>query len=179
MCCGFQWVRQKEVKLVEQKHQWKPLIVQQKYIQHKVWKQWLNKVHVAICRCISPDRLAFSEPSQQSYSDRNPNCNKRWRCRQYSGTPLLRPPTKSNKSGLKTKGGLVLAQELTCMEIWREMCLKRWSSKRGGLSSGWSLIKVVSHQGGLSRWSLIRVVSHQGGFSRWSLISMVFHQGGL
>ena len=35
-----------------------------------------------------------------------------------------------------------------------------------GLSSGWSVIRVVSHQGGLSSgWSVIRMVSHQDGLS--------------
>ena len=54
-------------------------------------------------------------------------------------------------------------------------------SHQGGLSSGWSLVKVVSHQGGLlSRWSLIKVVSCQGGLSSgWSPIRVVSHQGGL
>ena len=75
---------------------------------------------------------------------------------------------------------------------------------QGGLSSRWSLIKVVSqgvdshqgglsvmvfHQGGLSSgWSFIRVVSvvifikvvsQQGGLIRWSSIRVVCPQGGL
>ena len=59
---------------------------------------------------------------------------------------------------------------------------------RRSLSSGWSFIRVVSHQGlsrrslssgwSLIRWSLMRVVSHQGLSSRRSLIK-VSHQGGL
>ena len=73
--------------------------------------------------------------------------------------------------------------------------------KEGGLSPGWpfirlvsaewSLIRVVSHQGGISsrwsiiRWSVIRVVSHQVGLSSgwsfimWSVTRLVFQQGGL
>ena len=55
------------------------------------------------------------------------------------------------------------------------------------MSSGWSLIRVASHQGGKSaglslwsRWYVIRVVSHQGKkWSGWSLIRAVCHQGGL
>ena len=39
-------------------------------------------------------------------------------------------------------------------------------SRHGGLSSGWSLVKVVSNQGALSSgWSVMRVVPHQGGLS--------------
>ena len=46
---------------------------------------------------------------------------------------------------------------------------------RGGFTSGWSLIRVVFHQG-----SVIRVVPHQSGLSSgWSYIRVVFHQGGL
>ena len=57
-------------------------------------------------------------------------------------------------------------------------------SHHGGLSSWWSLIRVVSHYVGLSVWSLIMVVSHYGGLSSvvssgWSLITVVSHQGGL
>ena len=62
------------------------------------------------------------------------------------------------------------------------------------LSSGWSLIRVVFHQLGFhlafwavsyqdglsSVWSVIRVVCHQGGLSSaWSVIRVVCHQGGL
>ena len=52
---------------------------------------------------------------------------------------------------------------------------------QGGLSSGWSLIRVVSHQDDLSSgWSLTWMVFHQGGLSAgWSFIWVVFHQGGL
>ena len=47
-----------------------------------------------------------------------------------------------------------------------------WSLTRV-LSSGWSLIRVVSHQGGLTR-----VVSYQGGLSSgWSLTKVVSHEG--
>ena len=77
-------------------------------------------------------------------------------------------------------------------------------SHQGGLSSGWSLIRVVSQQGALSSgcsqqgglssvwyllgWSLsgwsftrlVRVVFHQGGLSSgWSLGRVVSRQGGL
>ena len=54
-------------------------------------------------------------------------------------------------------------------------------SHQGGLSSGQSFIRVVSHQGGLSSgWFLIRVASHQGGLkSGRPLIRVVSHQGGL
>ena len=54
-------------------------------------------------------------------------------------------------------------------------------SLRGDLSSGWSLVRVVFHQGGRSwEWSLIRVVFYQGGLSwKWSLIRVVFYQGSL
>ena len=50
----------------------------------------------------------------------------------------------------------------------------------GGFSSGWSLIIVASHWGGPSSgWSLIRVVSHHCGLSLlWPLIRVVPHQGG-
>ena len=42
-------------------------------------------------------------------------------------------------------------------------------SHKGGLSEGWSLIKVVCQRGGL-----IKVVSHKGGLSEgWSLIKVV------
>ena len=45
----------------------------------------------------------------------------------------------------------------------------RWSVIRGGLSSGLSVIRVVCHQGGL--WSVIRVVCHQDGLSSgWSVV---------
>ena len=74
------------------------------------------------------------------------------------------------------QGGLSLGWPLTVV------------SHQVGLSSGWSLT-VVSHecglssrwfsyqgsQGGFLLWSLMRVVSHQGG----SLIRVVSHQGGL
>ena len=66
---------------------------------------------------------------------------------------------------------------------------------QGGLSSGWSIIRVVSHHGGLSSgWSLIWVVSHLGSFhqvvahqcglqdglsSGWSVVWVVFHEDGL
>ena len=61
---------------------------------------------------------------------------------------------------------------------------------RGGLSSGWSFIRVVLsgwfftmmvfHQCGLLLgWSFIRVVCHQGGLSsRWSFIRVIFYQDG-
>ena len=54
-------------------------------------------------------------------------------------------------------------------------------SHQGGLSSGWSLLKVVSPQGGLSsRWSLLKVVSPQGSLSSgWSLLRVVSYQGDL
>ena len=79
-------------------------------------------------------------------------------------------------------------------------------SHQGGLSSGQSVIRVVSHQGGLlsviscyqgglsSGWSVIRVVSHQGSLSSgwsvvwvvkgvvssgWCFIGAVHHQGGV
>ena len=47
------------------------------------------------------------------------------------------------------------------------------------VSSGWSPIRVVCHQDGLSSgWSPIRSISHQGGLSsEWSLIRVVCHQG--
>ena len=46
-------------------------------------------------------------------------------------------------------------------------------SHQGGVSSGWSLIRVVSHQGGVSSgWSLLRVMSHQGFHP--SVLSMKF-----
>ena len=58
----------------------------------------------------------------------------------------------------------------------------QWTLKH--LSSGWSFIRVVSHQGGLLSlgWSLIiRVIFHcQGGLlAGWSLIRVVSYQGGL
>ena len=72
---------------------------------------------------------------------------------------------------------------------------------QGDVSSGWAVIKLVSHKGGLSfsgfstGWSFIRMVSdqvslssgcffirmvaHQGGLSSgWSVIMVVAHQGG-
>ena len=66
--------------------------------------------------------------------------------------------------------------------VWQEgWSLVRVVYHQGGLSLGWSITKVVSHQGGLSSgWSLIRVVYHQGGLSPgWSIIRVVCHQGGL
>ena len=50
---------------------------------------------------------------------------------------------------------------------------------QGGLSPGWSVIRMVFHQVGLSSgWSLISMVSHQGGLSSgWSLTMVVFKQG--
>ena len=53
-------------------------------------------------------------------------------------------------------------------------------SYQGGLSSGWSLIWVVSqNQGGLSLGLSLRVVSHQVSISsEWFLIRVVYHQGG-
>ena len=52
-------------------------------------------------------------------------------------------------------------------------------SYQGGLTSRWSLIRVVSHQGVVSHWGgLIRVVCHHGVLtSGWSLIRVVSHQG--
>ena len=57
--------------------------------------------------------------------------------------------------------------------------------EEGGLSSGWSLLRVVFTRlvfrlGGLSSgWYFIRAVIHQGGLSSgWSFIRVVFHQGG-
>ena len=107
---------------------------------------------------------------------------------------LLKPhPKKSTKGGLKssvllgqwltyrTQRERPLGQGFIYVTTWKERLLekKRKSLKeRGGLSSGWSLIRVVSHQGGLSSgWSLNKVVSHQGGLSRrCSLIRVVSHQ---
>ena len=68
---------------------------------------------------------------------------------------------------------------------WGQCCvaasLKRGQNCRmgsGGLSAGWSFIRVVPHQGGPSSgWSFFRVVFHQGGLSSgWSLIGVFFHQ---
>ena len=55
---------------------------------------------------------------------------------------------------------------------------------QGGLSLGWSVIRMVSHQGGLlPERSFGRVVTHQGGLSGWSVIGVIAHlmvsQGGL
>ena len=52
-------------------------------------------------------------------------------------------------------------------------------SHQGGLSTGWSLIMVVFQQCGLSSgWSFNRVLSHQGGLSTgWSLTRVFFPQG--
>ena len=51
---------------------------------------------------------------------------------------------------------------------------------RGGFPSGCSLLMVVFSQGGLSQgWSLVRVVSHGGLPAGYSLIMVVFTQGGL
>ena len=53
------------------------------------------------------------------------------------------------------------------------------SSPQGGLSPGWFHVRVVPHQCS-SGWSPIRVVFHQGGLSLgWPLIRVVPHQGGL
>ena len=61
------------------------------------------------------------------------------------------------------------------------VCLISVVFPEGGLSSGWSFMRVVSHQGGLSLgWSLIRVVFHQGGLSSgWCFIWVVSCQRGL
>ena len=46
--------------------------------------------------------------------------------------------------------------------------IKGGPSLSGRFSSGWSFIRVASHQAGLSSgWSLIRVVPHQTGLSSW------------
>ena len=52
---------------------------------------------------------------------------------------------------------------------------------QGSLSIGWSFIRLVFQQGGLlSGWSFIWVVIYQAGFSTgWSFIRLVFQQGGL
>ena len=62
----------------------------------------------------------------------------------------------------------------------------RWQFKRGGLNRNrWQykrcgLLRVVSHQGGVSGWFFIMVVSRQGGISSgWCLIRVVSHQGGI
>ena len=48
---------------------------------------------------------------------------------------------------------------------------QKWSWKGGDLPSGWSLIRVVSHQGSLSSgWSLTKVVFHQGSLSSGFLL---------
>jgi len=53
-------------------------------------------------------------------------------------------------------------------------------SHQCGLSSGWSLTRLVFNKGGLSEWFLTRVLSHQAGLSLGrSLTRLVSHQGGL
>ena len=51
----------------------------------------------------------------------------------------------------------------------------------GTVSSGWSVIRVLSHHGGLLLGCcLIRVVRHWGVVSSgWSVIGVLSHQGGL
>ena len=50
----------------------------------------------------------------------------------------------------------------------------------GGLSSGWTFIRVVCTQGGLYSVSVLRVVSTQGGlYSGSSVLRVVYTQGGL
>ena len=45
----------------------------------------------------------------------------------------------------------------------------------GSVSSGWSVTKVVSHQGVSSGWSFTKVVYHQNGFSSgWPFIMVAF-----
>lgn len=56
-----------------------------------------------------------------------------------------------------------------------------WWSLINDLSSGSTLIRMVSFQGDLlSGWNFIMVVSHQSGlFSKWSLIRLDSYQSGL
>ena len=62
------------------------------------------------------------------------------------------------------------------------ICFIRVVSHQSGLSTEWSRIRVVFHQGGPSsgwsftRSSLIKVISHHGGLSRRSLIRMFIPQ---
>ena len=51
---------------------------------------------------------------------------------------------------------------------------------QGGLSLGWSLIRMVFHKDGLSSgWSFIGVVCNQSLSLGWATIRMVFHKSGL
>ena len=69
---------------------------------------------------------------------------------------------------------------------WSRVCWHAYyDRKEGGLSSGWSLLRVVFTRlifrlGGLSLgWYFIRTVLHQGGLSSgWSFLKAVFRHGG-
>ena len=51
-----------------------------------------------------------------------------------SGTPLLRPPSKSTKRGLRRV--MVLGKEFIYTEVWRDGFQKKWSLKRAVLDLG-------------------------------------------
>ena len=98
----------------------------------------------------------------------------------YSGTSCLFITTLKlqQKHGLQKRAG---PWARVPFQFFEKVVLKRGDFSLCCLSSGWSLVGVTSHQGGLSLGSpLIRVVSHWGLLtSGWSVIGVTSHQGGL
>jgi hypothetical protein len=58
----------------------------------------------------------------------------------YSGTPLLRPPRKRSKSGLKK--GVVSHEGFILVNKCTKLCFENMV-----LKEGWSLMREVAHQG--------------------------------
>ena len=73
-----------------------------------------------------------------------------------------------------TKEGWSLFRMAFNILVFRQVVIRL-----GDLWWGWSVIRMVFHQGGLSSgWFLIRVVSHEGGISLGSSLKrVVFHYG--
>ena len=95
---------------------------------------------------------------------------------------FLRPPHASSKSDPQEEWSLARVHSHGQSEGKRSE--RKRPQRRGGLSSGWSLIVSFIWGGLSSTWSLIRVFSYQGGLSS-TVVShlgwffMVSHQGGL
>ena len=85
--------------------------------------------------------------------------------------PPSRPPSKSNKS----KWSGIHFTEITL--LWVIIVV----SCQGGMSSLWSIVRVVCSQCGLlSGWPVIIMVLCQGGLSSlWSIVRVACHHGGL
>ena len=87
---------------------------------------------------------------------------------------LLNTEGNVSSRAIFVQGGLLSWLFLLTVGFFQDQVISQ-----GGLSSGWSLIRVISAKGGLSSgWSLIRVIFPQGGLSSvWSFISIICHQG--